>query len=157
MILNGEPVDGTTGVEMGLADEFCSSATALARAVQVAADLASGRKVTPRRDWDALAASQQEALRQLLLRDDIREILSATAPDQRGAADLRAARKAAGAHAIRVMALGYEKGFAAGLEESARAFGTVTASPGGQEWIRRFLAKDPAQSSFLRLIDLGAQ
>ena len=157
MILNGEPVDGTTGVEMGLADESCSSATALARAVHVAADLASGRKLTPRRDWDALAASQQEALRQLLLRDDIREILSAPAPDQRGAADLRAARKAAGAHAIRVMALGYQKGFAVGLEESARAFGTVTASPGGQEWIRRFLAKDPAQSSFLRLIDLGAQ
>lgn len=157
MSLNGEPVDGFASVEMGLADECCPGATALARAVHVAAELASGRKPTPRRDWDALAASQQEAIRELLLRDDVRKILSAPAPDQRGAADLRAARKAAGAHAIRVMALGYEKGFAAGLEESVRAFGTVTASPGGQEWIRRFLAKDPAQSSFLRLIDLGAQ
>jgi enoyl-CoA hydratase len=152
--LNGEPVDGFTAVEMGLADEFCASAAALDRAVRLAAEFASGARALPRRNWDALAAPQQEALREFLRRDDVRKILSAPAPDAKGAADLRAARTAAGRDAIRAMAFGYEHGFAAGLENTARAFGAVTASPGGQEWIRRFLAKDPGQSSFLTLLDL---
>jgi len=155
MGLNGEPVDGFAAVEMGLADEFCASATALARAVRVAAGFASGARPLPRRDWDALAASQQEALRGFLGRRDVREILAAPTPDARGAADLRAARTAAGRDAIRAMAFGYDHGFAAGLEDTARAFGAVTASPGGQEWIRRFLAKDPAQSAPLTLLDLS--
>ncbi|HSB71747.1 MAG TPA: enoyl-CoA hydratase-related protein [Candidatus Methylomirabilis sp.] len=153
MSLNGEPVEGFAAAEMGLADEFCPSATALARAIHVAAEFASGSRTLPRRDWDALAASQQEALRTLLLREDVRGILSAAAPDVQGAADLRAVRTAAGGDAIRAMAFGYENGFAAGLEHTARVFGRVTTSPGGQEWIRRFLAKDPAQSSFLTLLD----
>ena len=154
MSLNGEPVDGFAAVQMGLADEFCCSAAALARAVRLAAELASAARALPRRTWDALAASQQEALREFLLRDDVRAILCAPTPDVRGSADLRAARTAAGRDAIRAMVFGYEHGFAAGLENDARAFGTVTASPGGQEWIRRFLAKDPAQASFLTLLDL---
>ena len=31
-------------------------------------------------------------------------------------------------------------------------FGRIAASPGGQEWIDRFLAKDPLQGSFLTLL-----
>jgi hypothetical protein len=47
---------------------------------------------------------------------------------------------------------GFERGFAEGLRNDARVFGAVAASPGGQEWVGRFLAKDAAQSSFLTLL-----
>jgi hypothetical protein len=50
------------------------------------------------------------------------------------------------------MNYGYENGFSSGLENDARMFGEITASPGGQEWIGRFLVKDPKQSSFLELV-----
>ncbi len=155
MSANGEPVDAFGAVAMGLADEFCASTTALSRAVALASDVASGARSVPRRDWDALAAARREELRELLARADIREILSAPSTDAVSAADLPAARRAAARDAIRAMAFGFEKGFAAGLSNDARAFGDVTASPGGQEWIRRFLAKDPSQSSFLALLDLA--
>jgi hypothetical protein len=59
---------------------------------------------------------------------------------------------AAGKAALRAMRYGYDNGFAAGLANDARAFGEVTASPAGQEWVRRFLEKDPRQSSFLTIL-----
>jgi len=39
---------------------------------------------------------------------------------------------------------GFERGFAEGLRNDATVFGAVAASPGGQEWVGRFLAKDAA-------------
>lgn len=153
MSANGEPVDAFAAVAMGLADEFRPSATALSRAVELASDFASGGRTFARRDWDALATARRDALRDLLARADVREILSSPSPDAASAADLATARRAAAREAIRAMAFGLENGFAGGLANDARVFGEVTASPGGQEWIRRFLAKDAAQSSYLTLLE----
>ncbi len=154
--VNGEPVDAFAAVAAGLADEFLPSAVALSRAVLLASEFASRARTRPRRDWDALAAARKEELAALLARADVRAILAAPATDAASAADLPAARRAAAREAIRAMAFGFDHGFAQGLANDARAFGDVTASAGGQEWIRRFLAKDPAQSSFLALLDLAA-
>ena len=154
---NGEPVDGYTAVELGLADEFVPSATALSVAVRRARGFLPGGKLLPRNDWDAIAAGQKEALDRLLGRRDIREILAAMPPGQEEAKDLRAARRAAAKGALLAMKHGYENGFSSGLENDARAFGEITASPAGQEWVARFLNKDPMQSSFLELVSREAE
>ncbi len=152
MSVNGEPVDGHTAVAWGLADEFVSSATALSAAVRRAREFISGERPVPRKDWDGIAAGQKEALDRFLERVGIREILSATPPGTEEAKDIRAARTTAAKGALLAMKYGYENGFSAGLANDARAFGEITASPGGQEWVGRFLIKDPKQSSFLLLI-----
>ena len=157
MSVNGEPIDGFAAVAAGLADEFLPAAVALGRAVIAASDIAAGRRALARRDWDALASARQDALRALLSRAEVRELLAAPSPDASTASDLAAARRAAAREAIQAMAFGFENGFEAGLANDARAFGAVTASPGGQEWVRRFLAKDPSQSSFLMLFDPAGQ
>ncbi|MEK6778835.1 MAG: SDR family NAD(P)-dependent oxidoreductase, partial [Candidatus Deferrimicrobiota bacterium] len=155
MCVNGEPVDGHTAVDIGLADEFRPSATALHRAVQLAQEALSGERSLGRRDWDATGEKQKEALADLVGRPDVQELLAASSPDAAGAGDLRRARMAAGKAAFQAMRHGYENGFEAGLANDARAFGEVTASPAGQEWVRRFLEKDPRQSSFLTLLPLA--
>lgn len=152
MCVNGEPVDGHTAVDIGLADEFRPSATALHRAVQLAQEALSGERSLGRRDWDATGEKQKEALADLVGRPDVQELLAASSPEAAGAGDLRRARMAAGKAAFQAMRHGYENGFEAGLANDARAFGEVTASPAGQEWVRRFLEKDPRQSSFLTLL-----
>jgi len=152
MSVNGEPVDGHTAVAWGLADEFASSATALSIAVRRAREFLSGERTVPRKDWDTIAAEQKGELARFLEREGIRGILSATAPGTEEAKDIRAARTAAAKGALLAMKFGYENGFSAGLGNDARAFAEITASPGGQEWVGRFLAKDPIQSSFLSLI-----
>jgi enoyl-CoA hydratase len=152
LCVNGEPVDGQAAVSLGLADEFAPSASALPRAVAVARDFAAGTRAVPRRDWDALAAAQEEELSRLLGRPEVRAILDAPTPGKETAGDLRAARLAAARDALLAMRHGYRQGFADGLRNDARVFGAVAASPGGQEWVGRFLAKDPAQSSLLTLL-----
>ncbi len=152
MSVNGEPVDGDTAVAWGLADEFASSATALSVAVRRAREFLSGERTVPRKGWDAIAAGQKGALDRFLERKEIREILSATVPGPEEAKNIRAARTAAAKGALLAMKFGYENGFSAGLGNDARAFAEITASPVGQEWVGRFLAKDPIQSSFLELI-----
>lgn len=149
---NGEPVDGREAVAMGLADVFRASSRALAEAVRAARDFASGTAPLPRRNWDELAARQAKELSALLASPSVREILSAQPPDVSAAGDIKAARRAAARVALNAMEFGYRNGFSAGLSNDARLFGAVTASPAGQEWIRRFLAKDPLQSSFLTLL-----
>jgi enoyl-CoA hydratase len=152
LCVNGEPVDGHAAVDLGLADEFSSSSTALSTAVRRARECAAGERTLPSRDWDGIAASQSAELSDLLSDPVVREILSAPTPDREGAADLRTARLAAAKEALLAMRYGYENGFAAGLENDARIFGEVAASPVGQEWVGRFLSKDPRQSAFLELL-----
>jgi len=150
--LNGEPVDGAAAVGTGLADEFASSSAALPRAVAVVREFASGVRETPRRNWDGIASAQKEELDLLFVRPEVRDVLEARTPAKEPAPDLRSSRRAAARDALLAMRYGYEHGFGAGLRNDARSFGAVAASPGGQEWIGRFLAKDPAQSSFLTIL-----
>ena len=79
----------------------------------------------------------------------VEDLLSAEAPSAEGATDLVAARRYAARIAIEALRDGYELPFADGLANDARLFGQVVASPSGQWWSGRFLAKDPDQSSFL--------
>ncbi|MBP2685401.1 MAG: Enoyl-CoA hydratase/isomerase, partial [Deltaproteobacteria bacterium] len=150
--VNGEPVDGSTAVSLGWADEFVPSSGALPRAVAAAREFAAGVRPLPRRDWNALAASRKEELSLLFSRPEVRGLLEAPTPEMESAGNLRAARLAAARDALLAMRHGFERGFEEGLRNDARLFGAVAASPGGQEWVGRFLAKDAAQSSFLTIL-----
>ena len=150
--VNGEPVDGSTAVSLGWADEFASSSSALPRAVAAARDFAAGARPVPRRDWNAMAGGRAEELARLFARPDVQAILEAPTPGKETAGNLRAARLAAARDALLAMKHGFEHGFEEGLRNDARMFGAVAASAGGQEWVGRFLAKDAAQSSFLTLL-----
>jgi len=147
---NGEPIGAQEALEIGLVDEVAPASTALVSAFQAARAFAEGRRPVPRRDWDALAAGQRGELEALLAEPKVRELASAPASFE--PKDVRAARAYAASYAIRALQAGYADGFQAGLDHDAELFGEVTASPSGQEWIRRFLAKDPAQSGFLTLL-----
>lgn len=152
LALNGEPVDGRTALDMGLADVFYPASTALRSAFQVALELARGIRPLARRDWDRIAGNQHAELARLFAEPAVAELLAAPdpAPDQR--TDLRTARRYAARVALEALRTGYEQGFAAGLANDARLFGRVTAAPTGQEWVGRFLAKDPRQAAFLTLL-----
>ncbi len=152
MAVNGESVDGHTAVRIGLAHEFHPSSTALARAFQVASEFLSGQRKLVRSNWDALAADQSAETDALHRSEDIARLVNAAAPDQGNAGNLRAAREFASSMALAALYFGYENGFARGLHNDARLFGEVVASPSGQWWVQRFLAKDPLQSSFLTLL-----
>ena len=149
---NGEAVDGHEAVRIGLAHEFHPACTALARAFAIARELIDGRRELIRLDWDAIAAAQQDEVEHLFASDDVARLLAAEPPDAAGAAQLEPARRHAARTALAALRFGYEHGFAAGLQNDARLFGEVVASPSGQHWSGRFLAKDPAQSSFLTLL-----
>ncbi len=154
MCANGEPVDGHAAVDIGLADEYHPSASALRRAVEWARKEVS-RAVPPAAGkWDEMAAGQRGELEDLLAEPEVRELLSLPSPGAGDAADLHMARSAAARSAIEAMKYGYENGFASGLANDARAFGESAASPSGQEWIRRFLAKDPSQAKPVTLLSI---
>lgn len=150
--VNGEPVDGATAVSLGWADEFRPACTALPRAVEAVRDFASGRRMLPRRNWDALAGQWAAELGRLSARREVRAILDSPTPGEETAGNIRSARLAAARDALRAMRFGFEHGFVEGLKNDAKSFGTVAASPAGQEWVGRFLRKDPVQSSFLALL-----
>jgi enoyl-CoA hydratase/carnithine racemase len=152
MCINGEPIDAFSAVEIGLADEFAPSATALTRAVQVAHQFIEGQRSIPSKDWDLRADKQKDELKALLSHPAVREIKAAPTPGQEEAWDLRAARMASARQTLEAMQFGYEHGFEQGLANDAVVFGRIAASFGGQEWIDRFLAKDPLQASFLTLL-----
>lgn len=155
MCANGDPVDGRTAVGIGLADEYRPSATAHYRAVRLAGEFIAAGKGPGSRDWDRAGASGKEEMARLLERRDVQALLSTPAPGPAEAGDRKAARCAAAREALRAMQYGYGNGFEAGLANDARAFGAVAASPAGQEWVRRFLAKDPLQSSSLAILEPG--
>ena len=71
------------------------------------------------------------------------------------AQDLAAAREFAAKYVFKALEYGYKAGFKKGLTHDAKLFGEVAASPSGQEWIRRFIDKDPRQSSFLTILTPG--
>ena len=154
MSINGEPIEGREAVSLGLADEFAPAATALLRAFRVAQAMVSGKQKRPRRDWDLIAARQENPLKRLLSRPPIREILALSAPSSADIADPAAARAYAARYVLKALEYGYAAGFKKGLRNDARLFGEIAASPTGQEWIRRFIEKDPLQSAFLRLVEL---
>ena len=74
------------------------------------------------------------------------------APSAEQAGDLGVARSYAGQFVLKALEYGYTAGFTKGLKNDARLFGTIAASPSGQQWIRRFIDKDPRQASFLKLV-----
>ncbi len=152
MSLNGEPVSGKKAVAIGLADEFHASATALARAYRVAQELVAGQRTAPVRAWDDIAAGQRAELAELLNDETVGQILSAPIPSEQTAKDLKVARRYAARFSIDAIRYGYEHGFSQGLENDARLFGEISASPSGQEWIKRFIDKDPEQSTFLTIL-----
>lgn len=152
MAVNGEAVSGREAVGLGLADEFHPSSTALRRAYRVATELASGERAIQRRQWDEMAARQQKELDTTFKSEQVAELLSAPAPDAEAAQDLAIARRYAARIALSALREGYSLGFAAGLRNDARLFALAVTAASGQHWIRRFLAKDPAQSSFLTLL-----
>ncbi len=152
--VNGESIDGRTAVRLGLADEFSSSATALSRAVLLAREFVSKTRPCSRRSWDEMAEKQAQEFSFVFATGNIVDILSAPTPDNATSSQIHAARKAAARDALIAMQFGYTHGFAEGLKNDARIFGAVTSSPGGQEWIKRFLAKDPLQASFLQQLVL---
>lgn len=153
--VNGEPIDGRAAVRLGLADEFSSSATALARAILLAREFVSQTRPFSRKNWDAMADEQMLEFSSVFADEGVIDILSAPTPDNATSNQVHAARKAAARDALLSMQFGYVHGFAEGLRNDARMFGGITASPGGQEWIRRFLAKDPLQALFFRQLALS--
>jgi hypothetical protein len=94
-----------------------------------------------------MAERQTDEVEELRRDDDIGRLLDVAPPAE--PSDLEAARQYAGSLATEALFVGYEKGFDIGLDNDARLFGVVAASPSGQHWIRRFLDKDPAQSTYL--------
>jgi 3-hydroxyacyl-CoA dehydrogenase / enoyl-CoA hydratase / 3-hydroxybutyryl-CoA epimerase len=151
MSVNGEAVDPRTAIAIGLADEFAVSATALRTAFDTARQMVSGAKPVPRRDWDKLAATQMSELDHLLQESQVKALYAIAQPQGAQAADLRAARGYAAQFVLDAIKFGYAHGFEKGLENDARLFGDIAATPSGQEWIKRFINKDPRQSSFLTL------
>lgn len=152
MCINGEPIDSFEAVKIGLADEFAPSSTALSRALIVARQFIEGQRRIPLKDWDIWGGRQIEDLKYLLSRPVVRELMAAPTPVQSESGDLRAARMASARNTLTAIQYGYEHGFEQGLANDAILFGQIAASPSGQEWIDRFLAKDPLQSSFLTLL-----
>jgi enoyl-CoA hydratase/carnithine racemase len=152
MSVNGEPISAREALRLGLADEFAPSSTALLAAYRVAQACISGTKKLPGKDWDAIAGRQAGKLKALMKMPRVQGFLSAPAPGQAAVQDLAAARKFAAKYVFKALAYGYQAGFEKGLKHDAKLFGEVAASPSGQEWIRRFIDKDPRQSSFLTIL-----
>jgi enoyl-CoA hydratase len=152
MSVNGEAVDPRTAVEIGLADEFAPSSNALRTAVNTARKMITGEKPLHRRNWDNMAAAQVSELKALLQEEQVRALYAMSRPSGAQAADLKAARTYAAQFVLDAIQFGYENGFQKGLHNDAVLFGDIAAAPSGQEWIKRFINKDPAQSSFLTLL-----
>ena len=146
--VNGESISAQEAVSIGLASEYQPSGTALRRAFEVAKELAGdGRSLRP--DWSALATAHAGEFEELLADPAVTDLLGAEAPERDGAGDLVAARRYAARIALEALRDGWALDIDAGLANDARLFGQVVASPSGQYWAGRFLAKDPAQQSFL--------
>jgi len=154
MCANGEPISGQAALEIGLVDAWVPSATALNRAFEIAREFVRGERPVIRKEWNTIAEQQKAELEALYAEPEVQALLEAPTPGISEAKEVRAARLAAARDSVIAIRAGYELGFEKGLRNDARLFGTIAASPGGQEWIERFLAKDPRQSSFLTLLSI---
>jgi enoyl-CoA hydratase/carnithine racemase len=152
LAVNGEMIDAHTALAVGLVDEIHPPATALRRGYELVARLAAGAPVPWRRDWEALGVARRVEADSFFAREDVQELLRDAAAPATRALDVRSARMAAAREALAAMDSGLRNGFAAGIDHDSAAFGAVVSSPGGQEWIRRFLDKDPLQGSSLTLL-----
>ena len=95
---------------------------------------------------------QGREFQEVLALPEIASLRAAAPPDRRTAGDIKAARAYAARTALEALSKGYSAGFAAGLENDARLFGEVTASPSGQYWVDKFMLKDPQQSAVMTLL-----
>jgi enoyl-CoA hydratase len=152
MSVNGESIDGRRAVAIGLADEHSPSATALKLAFDRAQEFIGGQRAFRPKAWDDIAAKQLDELKALMGAAEVKEFLAAPALKGEEVKNLKASRSYAARYVFEAIAYGYANGFAEGIKNDARLFGLVAASPSGQEWIRRFLDKDPIQNSFLTLL-----
>ena len=149
--INGETLDARAAVAIGLADEFTASATALLAAVRAARKMIAGELPVNRCEWDRIASRQGPELEALFAERQVKDLYAIAQPTGEKAADLKAARWYAAQFALDAIKFSYANGFQKGLENDAVLFGDIAASPSGQEWINRFIRKDPHQSSFLTL------
>jgi hypothetical protein len=114
--------------------------------------LIAGKKPFPARNWDEIAAGQAAELADVLADEDVKKLLTTPAPDENLAREIKAAREFSARYSIEAIKYGYEHGFKKGLENDAHLFGEITASLSGQEWVGRFIDKDPEQSAFLTVL-----
>ncbi|MGD9136409.1 MAG: enoyl-CoA hydratase-related protein [Desulfobacterales bacterium] len=152
LCINGEAIDGRSAVNAGLIDEFAAASRALKRALEVAQEFITGDRALTKKAWDDISATQKEKLRDLFEDDSVRMLVEAAAPDRDDSHGIKSARKYAARFVLEAMRYGYQNGFVAGLENDARLFGQIAASPSGQEWIGRFLKKDPKQATLMTLL-----
>jgi enoyl-CoA hydratase len=153
LCINGEPINGRRAVSIGLADEFVAASTALYKAFKLAQKFANKDKRFKRMDWDCVSKSQKSLIGNLLGESKIKKLSAVKTPNNETAKNLVNARKYAAKIIIESICYGYKFGFIKGLQNDAQLFGTIAASASGQEWIRRFINKDPLQSSYLMLLE----
>jgi len=152
LAVNGEMIDARAALAAGLVDEIHPQATALRRGYELVKQLAAGVPLLWRKDWEALGGGRRAEADLFFAREDVQEILRGSTIAADRALDLRSARMAAAREALAAVDSGLRAGLAAGVERDSAAFGAVVASAAGQEWIRRFLDKDPLQASSLTLL-----
>ena len=150
--VNGEPIDGRAAMGAGLVDEFTGSTRAMKRALDVAQEFATGKRTLIKKAWDDISAKQSHELSRLFEDKEAAELLAAPAPAPEECKNIKAARRFAARFVLAAIRYGYQKGFEAGLENDARFFGQIASSPSGQEWIGRFIKKDPKQGELISLL-----
>ncbi len=150
---NGEPIDADHALRLGLVDEIHPPATALRRAWQAARELSAGPPEAWRPDWEARERRFAGELEEVMNEPAVRGLRAApVVTSLEDAQDREQVRRAAAGQALEAMREGFALGFEAGLEADARRFGRLGASRGAQEWIGRFLQKDPEQAGSVRLL-----
>ncbi len=150
---NGEPIDAERALQLGLIDEIHPRATALRRAWQVARELSAGPPELWRPAWEVRERRFAGEIEEVMDEPRVRELRAAPiVRNEEDAQDREQVRRAAAGQALEAMREGFALGFEAGLEADARRFGRLGASRGAQEWIERFLEKDPEQAGSVRLL-----
>jgi enoyl-CoA hydratase len=152
LCVNGEAIDARTAIGAGLVDEFAASSRALRRAVEVAQEFTTGKRPLIKKAWDDIAGQQKDELGRLFDDPAVQGLTDAPAPDEEESKNIGASRQYAARFVLEAMRYGYENGIKAGLENDAHLFGRVAASPSGQEWIGRFINKDPKQGMLITLL-----
>ena len=152
LCVNGEAIDARAAMNAGLVDEFAASARALKRAVEVAQEFTAGKRPLIKKAWDDISAEQNAELTRLFEARAVRALTETPVPDEKESQNILAARKYAARFVLEAIRYGYENGIEAGLANDAYLFGEGASSVSGQEWIGRFIKKDPKQSAIISLL-----